>query len=300
MAMLPNPLPRLADDPAGTALGLRLPRGVLVDVTEDGPWHEPLLWYADGPAAAGTWSSLLPARAVGLHPVLIEVDGKGPEGPAEWELLPGEMSYPGDHDAEEVVAGYLSYLTEDDETAGLYDAEQDWSPAQRPGDTGEGGPADEFASAESNDDEGDREWPGLAPAQPLTADPDIRAAEVAAHLVESGDLIGPRAALVHARRSADIPAAIGWCGAYNHESDVARLCAVLRSWEDRFGVRLLALSYDRLTVSVAAPPRTLAEAEAIAVEHYAFSPDTIAQDGNTLRTYAETLITTPAWTFVWD
>jgi len=63
----------------------------------------------------------------------------------------------------------------------------------------------------------------------------------------------------------------------NHENDVARLCAVLRSWEDRFGIRLLALSYDRLTVSVSAPPRTLAEAEAIAVEHYAFSPDTIDQ-----------------------
>ncbi|MDX6354585.1 MAG: hypothetical protein QOF98_1488, partial [Streptomyces sp.] len=114
MAMLPNPLPKLADDPAGTSLGLKLPPGALVDATDEGPWHEPLLWYADGPAAPGTWSSLLPARAVGLHPVLIEVDGKGPEGPAEWELMPDEVSYPGDHDAEEVLAGYLSYLTADD------------------------------------------------------------------------------------------------------------------------------------------------------------------------------------------
>src|SRR5882757_4511600 len=139
MAMLPNPLPKLADDPAGTALGLRLPPGILVDATDSGPWHEPLLWYADGPAAPGTWSSLLPARAVGLHPVLIEVDGKGPEGPAEWELLPDEMSYPGDHDAEEVLAGYLSSLTEDedgdgdgdDDTAEAY-ADKDRATAERP------------------------------------------------------------------------------------------------------------------------------------------------------------------------
>jgi hypothetical protein len=286
-----------------------------VDATDVGPWHEPLLWYADGPAAAGTWSSLLPARAVGLHPVLIEVDGKGPDGPAEWELMPDEVSYPGDHDAEEVLAGYLSYLTEDDDGGADQDADQDWATTERPeepgktaetdefaqaDETAEADEAEEFAGAESDDDEADREWPGLAPAQPLTTDPDIRAAEVAAHLVESGELIAPRAALVHARRSADIPAAIGWAGAYNHESHVARLCAVLRSWEDRFGVRLLALSYDRLTVSVSAPPRTLAEAAAIAAEHYAFSPDTIDQDGNTLRTYAETLIAAPAWTFVWD
>jgi len=92
--------------------------------------------------------------------------------------------------------------------------------------------------------------------------------------VDSGELCSPRAPRPRPPQRR-IPAAIGWCGPYNHENDVARLCAVLRSWEDRFGIRLLALSYDRLTVSVSAPPRTLAEAEAIAVEHYAFSPDTI-------------------------
>ena len=33
----------------------------------------------------------------------------------------------------------------------------------------------------------------------------------------------------------DIPAAVGWRGALNHELDVAGLCAVLRWWEDRLG-----------------------------------------------------------------
>ncbi|MFD5343248.1 hypothetical protein ACFWJY_05645, partial [Streptomyces anulatus] len=47
MATLPNPLPSLATS------GLDLPPGSLVDATLDGPWHEPLLWYADGPGPRG-------------------------------------------------------------------------------------------------------------------------------------------------------------------------------------------------------------------------------------------------------
>lgn len=105
-----------------------------------------------------------------------------------------------------------------------------------------------------------------------------------------------------ARRSADIPAAIGWTGPVNHENDVARLCAVLRSWEDRFGIRVVALTFDQLVLSVAAPPTTEAEAEAVAAEHFAFCPDNIWQgttDG-TRASYARTLLDAPLWSFWWD
>ena len=103
MATLPNPLPQLAADPSGRALGLEipLPQGRLIDTTDDGPWHEPLLWCADEAATPGVWTAVQPARrTAGLLPVLLDVGGRqgGPEG---WELLPGEMSYPGDHDADE-------------------------------------------------------------------------------------------------------------------------------------------------------------------------------------------------------
>ncbi|NEC18544.1 hypothetical protein G3I50_09775, partial [Streptomyces parvus] len=65
MATLPNPLPSLASS------GLDLPPGSLVDATLDGPWHEPLLWYADGPAAPRDWPDLRSAgRRLGLLPVL--------------------------------------------------------------------------------------------------------------------------------------------------------------------------------------------------------------------------------------
>ena len=82
----------------------------------------------------------------------------------------------------------------------------------------------------------------------------------------------------------------------------AALCAVLRSWEDRFGLRLVALGSDTLTATVAAPPRTPEEAEAIAAEHFAFCPDNITQGHfETLRDYAhKALLAKPTWHFWWD
>ncbi|MEU2112281.1 DUF4253 domain-containing protein [Streptomyces sp. NPDC019507] len=264
MAMLPNPLPTLATDPTGRTLGLDLPPGRLVDTTVDGPWHEPLLWYGDEPAAPSTWDRLLPARrAGGLHPVLIG----GADGPHTWELSPQRVSYPGDHDAEEVL-------------------EEFW----------------ESCAADEPDTDG--EWPGLAPGGTLPEDPDRLAAEAVDALStgERGDVWkGARPALVRARRSADIPAAIGWSGPLDHEYDVARLCSVLRSWEDRFGIRVVGLSFDQLVVSAAAPPTTTADAEALAAEHFAFCPDNLRQGPRPrLGAYAELLLGAPVWTFCWD
>jgi hypothetical protein len=265
MATLPNPLPKLAADPSGRALGLELPLppGRLIDATDEGPWHEPLLWCADEPAAPGAWHSVEPARrTAGLLPVLVDVGGSQ-GGPEEWGLMPGEMSYPGDHDAEEILAGF-------------------W---------------DDYAAQE------DGEWPGLATALTSGTAPDALAAEIADALAsDPAHLKDPRLALVPARRSADIPAAIGWVGSMYYASDVARLCAVLRSWEDRFGIRVVALHFAQLVVSVAAPPTTEAEAEAVAAEHFAFSPDTVEQgtaDGS-LHSYAQSLLGERTWTFWWD
>ncbi|MFI8184507.1 DUF4253 domain-containing protein [Actinacidiphila glaucinigra] len=268
MAMLPNQLPKLAQDPAGRSLGLNLPPGTLVDATSDGRWHEPLLWHAEGPAEPGSWERLLPARmSAGLHPVLLSMDEALP---ATRDLDPGAMSYPGDHDADEVLAG----LWGDEE-----ESEEDDADLTAP-----------FGRA----------WPGLAPEREFEADPDVRAAEVAASVVGAGWIKDPRAALVPARRSADVPAAIGWTGPCNHENDVARLCAVLRSWEERFGVRVVAVAFDVLVLSVAAPPATEAEAEAVAAEHFAFCPDNVTQGSGSLRAYAESLVDAHAWSFWWD
>ncbi|MFI5798815.1 DUF4253 domain-containing protein [Streptomyces sp. NPDC051677] len=282
MATLPNQLPKLATDPSGRSLGLQLPPGRLIDdggasrafkaVGEDeGPWHEPLLWHAEKAASPGAWKAMgAQAARAGLLPVLVDVGGSQ-GGPADWELTPGEMSYPGDHDADEVLAEYWEDNAEEELAEGM----EPFGP----------------------------DWPGLAPEASPTAAPDVRAAQIADSLTDGARtwLKEPHLALVAVRRSADIPAAIGWTGPLNYENDVARLCAVLRSWEDRFGIRVVALGFDTLVVSVAAPPATLAQAEALAAEHFAFCPDNITQNGpEALRAYAEELIGEPAWSFRWD
>ncbi|MFH8802656.1 DUF4253 domain-containing protein [Streptomyces sp. NPDC017936] len=276
MATLPNPLPKLASDPSGRSLGLRLPPGRLVDATAADASAEPVLWHAEKAAAPGNWTALGGrARRAGLLPVLVDLGDRG--GPESWDLTPAEVSYPGDHDAEEVLADFWEVDEEEDE--GYWDDE-----------------TAELLAPFGPD------WPGLASSPSLTVDPDTCAAHVADALTDGTRSWPekPSLALVPARRSADIPAAVGWSGPLNHENDVARLCAVLRSWEDRFGIRVVALGFDLLAVSVAAPPTTAEEAEAVAAEHFAFCPDNITQGPGSLRAYAKELIGERTWYFWWD
>ncbi|WP_286255970.1 DUF4253 domain-containing protein [Streptomyces graminofaciens] len=236
--------------------------------------HPPLSYADTTTAVPGDWAR----RTAGPRPLIVKTGGDAHEsGPEQWRLDPGRVSRPGDHDAEEVLAGFWP---DEDEVA----EDPEW-----------------YAEVLAPFGPG---WPGLAPAGVLDADPDARAAEVADSLLADGHwrtwLKDPRLALVPTGRSADVPAAIGWTGPVHHERDVARLCAVLRSWEDRFGIRVVALSYDMLVVSVAAPPRTRAQAEAIAVEHYAFCPG-VVQGGESLGGYAEEeLLGKSIWAFWWD
>ncbi|MFI7547975.1 DUF4253 domain-containing protein [Actinoplanes sp. NPDC049599] len=142
-------------------------------------------------------------------------------------------------------------------------------------------------------------WPGLAPPGD-GPHPDEHAAELAELLVDFDRDTDARFGLVRCTRGADIPALIGWAGPVNHESDTARISAVLRSWEDRFGARLIALGFDTMILSVAAPPMDLAHARLIAAEHLAFCPDNITQGTESLEDYAAELVDTAQWEFWWD
>ena len=75
---------------------------------------------------------------------------------------------------------------------------------------------------------------------------------------------------------------------------------MLRSREDRFGVRLIGAGFAELHLSVAAPSQDQAEALRVAAEHFAFRPDNIWQGSSPLTTYAHHLIEAPLWTFWWD
>lgn len=114
------------------------------------------------------------------------------------------------------------------------------------------------------------------------------------------DRIVVRLGLVHVARPADVLAVLGWAGAARHTTDAAALSAVLRSWEDRFGARLVMLGVDAIMLSVAAPPTTVRRALGIAAEHRAFCPDGFRRQHHRLADVAESLLHEHIWAFWWD
>ncbi|MFG1812088.1 DUF4253 domain-containing protein [Streptomyces sp. NPDC049040] len=155
------------------------------------------------------------------------------------------------------------------------------------------------------------EWPGLAdaPSGPW-ADADQLALKVLADVAEGQQRQNEMSkygkvefALRRPYRSAEVPALFE----ERHMTFVspygaADLCTILGSWEERFGTRLVGFADDRVIVSVAAPVRTIGEAERIAAEHFAFSPDTIVQDyDGILSVYAANqVLGCEVWSFWWD
>ena len=76
--------------------------------------------------------------------------------------------------------------------------------------------------------------------------------------------------------------------------------AVVRSWEDRFGARLLRVGFAEINLLVDNPPRSIGHAQCIAAEHFAFC-DECAGDGlSDIPGIAAGLMKTPIWTFWWD
>jgi Domain of unknown function (DUF4253) len=114
-----------------------------------------------------------------------------------------------------------------------------------------------------------------------------------------------RLGLVAADRGADVLAVIGWHGPGAYIQETARLAAVVRTWEDRFGARVVGIGFDTLYLSVAAPPVTFEHALQVAAEHFAFSTDTILAGligfkPHPLAAYAEQLLNERSWSFWWD
>lgn len=144
-------------------------------------------------------------------------------------------------------------------------------------------------------------WPGLAPSGPVTGagvSPAEAAGRAVAHLLRTDPYVRTCSlALVPARRSADVPAILGWAA----EAPLPLVCALLRSWEERFGARVVSGFGSELTVSVARPPLDLAHAERLALEHVLSTADNIVDDPPTpFPEYASGLVGQPTWRFWWD
>lgn len=159
------------------------------------------------------------------------------------------------------------------------------------------------------------DWPGLAPAS-AGPDPDTWAASVLTRPeLAAGQLSDPfsglelhpdtpvpnplagihRLGLVETPDSAGAIAASGW----EHElGGGPEGTAVLRSWQERFGVRLCALGTDWLAVTVAWPVDAIEHARRVAAEHVAFCPDIVGEVG--FEQYAKGLTDATIWRFWWD
>jgi hypothetical protein len=260
------------------ALPVPLPPGRLVAPGGGGP---PAYWLSDGPPDAELVAVLRAGSAAsGLQPLL--VGGlSGPGDPRPWaagEVYPRRMSPPGGHDAEALLARWWRNAAPEEDDTILAPFDATWPGLAAPGE-----PA------------GD---PNRAPGDPEEAgsDPDEVAGDLAAALLGERR----RLVLVAAGSGADALAVAGWSGPTNHTADTGQVAAVLRTWQDRFGARVVGAGFDNLQVSVAAPPVTAEHALRVAVEHFAFCPDLVHQGTGSLTEYAEELIEATNWWFWWD
>lgn len=92
------------------------------------------------------------------------------------------------------------------------------------------------------------------------------------------------------------------CGGGETPSMVEQM-AFFRRWHEAYGAVPAVVASSSWSLIVARPPKTYAEAEALAWEHFAFCPDCVDQMGlepNTIRALAEQLIGATAWHFWWD
>jgi Domain of unknown function (DUF4253) len=137
-----------------------------------------------------------------------------------------------------------------------------------------------------------REFPGLAPREDAPLSPQQLDQTL-------GSLGAARIGLVPATRPADVLPLIGWTP--SDQSDALPVTAVARSWEDRFGARLLQVGFAEIRLLVHHPPRSLDAAQRVAAEHWAFADECDEIGRSHVAAIAATLLRQPAiWQFWWD
>lgn len=265
------------------ALPDALPPGRLVHAAEALPNRpeKPLLWMSDEPVkdVAAEWTRLRAEHErTGLYPVLLEHDQKR-GWDDRWYLADNTGDL--DVDPESALRTLWAQLQEDREPE-----EDDEDEV----------PEEEWPAGP---------WPGLARAGHGDDSPEAMAHQFAVYLQGSEDFHGRtrrwRLGLIPADNGADALTLAGWDGPCNHTNSIELISAVLRTWGERFGARVVGLGPDMLWLSVARPPQDLDHARAVALEHFAFCPDNIWQSGyDTVDRYAASLIGVNVWAFWWD
>ena len=264
---------------SGDTSGFRLPAGLPPGHVT--PCAAPALWLSDEPVTTpATWWARCQqqARETGLRPVLYS-----------WPSPPDHPQLPDDIPESQLDAdlerAWRSYRTRQLRRQELPVRADELPEGVTPWEDDPGPPHDQ--------------WPGLAPAGLATGiDYPDDTAYLAVEKLTAGHhgLWGAHLGMVPATRSSDIPAVMGW----RCEAPRASLCNMLRSWEGRFGTRVIALQGATLHVSVTRPPRTLDHAVHLALEHVLTGADNINDGTTPFPVYAESLVDNHLWSFWWD
>lgn len=210
---------------------------------------EPVAWITDEPVpvAGRIWLALSAMAAeTGLQPVLNVASGYG-NPPEAVFFAPCDVTALDQMSASEILAGlWAQKAVVIEDGRALEEGDPGFDPTL----------AEQYQPFS-------QQFPGLAPASGgvLTIAETLHAVDSlpAAHVC-----LGP------ASRAADLAAVVGWVATDAWPSALP-VSAVLRSWEDRFGARLIQMGPGaEIRLLVGRPPRTTAAAQAITAELWAF------------------------------
>src|SRR5258708_2051243 len=109
-----------------------------------------------------------------------------------------------------------------------------------------------------------------------------------------------RIGLVPAGGPADVLPLLGFRAFSGLPKAPLYLAAVVRSWEDRFGARLLKVGFAEFSLLVTSLPRGTGHAQRIAAEHWPLCDECAGRGLSTIPAIADYLMTSPIWTFWWD
>ena len=98
----------------------------------------------------------------------------------------------------------------------------------------------------------------------------------------------------------EIPERIGWEGALNYAISGAEHSTVLKTWHDRHGAMLMALTFDTIELRVPNPPTAPNEVASVALQQVAYCPDVVFQGAESVTALAEQQVYSDTWSFWWD
>ena len=244
---------------------------------------EPVAWVTREPVpdAGRVWLAISAmAESTGLQPVLYLDNGYGGGQEADFHA-PCDAGQLDRIDAREILAGLWGQKTVVMEGGrALEEGDPGFDPTL----------AEEYQPFS-------RQFPGLAPY----SDGELTGAEIV-RAVDS--LPSAHLCLAAAARAADLPAVTGWVTTDAWPSPLP-VSAVLRSWEDRFGARLVQLGPGaEIRLLVGRPPRSQAAAQAVTAEIWAFADAWIDRhhevELTTLSEIIPNVLDASIWGFWWD